>query len=337
MVNVRQGSRGSGKAGQRDKRPATSGGHGIGPCSATAKLMTERVAGNRSCGYALPCTPNAPETILPERPHNCGITPHFCGIRDRSASLLMPLDVEEVPASGAALVASGLVRRFGGRKAVDSVSLELAAGECMALFGPNGAGKTTLLRMLGGQLKPTEGTVHLHGHRIPGEAATRHLVGLISHHTMLYAALTAHENVMFAAECQGMARASESAMEALELLRVSDRADTPVRLLSRGLQQRVSIARALVHGPRLVLLDEPYTGLDDTGARALTRALEQLLAVGATLVLVTHHLGEGLALATRASIMMSGSILRTDLTPPSGFDPAEYATLYRSLTAQEAE
>ncbi|MGV3710778.1 MAG: ABC transporter ATP-binding protein [Gemmatimonas sp.] len=238
---------------------------------------------------------------------------------------------------GAVLVASGLVRRFGGRKAVDKVSVELPAGECMALFGPNGAGKTTLLRMLGGQIKPTEGTVHLHGHAIPGEPATRHLVGLISHHTMLYGALTAFENVSFAAECHGLAQAKERSMDALQLLKVADRADTPVRMLSRGLQQRVSIARALVHQPRLVLLDEPYTGLDDTGARALTRAPEQWLAIDATLVLVTHHLGEGLALASRASVMMNGSIVRTDLTPPGGFDPSRYATLYRSLTAQEAE
>ncbi len=253
------------------------------------------------------------------------------------ARLPVQLDADEAPDRGAALVAVGLVRRFGGRKAVDKVSLELAAGECMALFGPNGAGKTTLLRMLGGQLKPSFGTVHLHGHQLPGEAATRHLVGLISHHTMLYSPLTALENVVFAAECHGLRNARERSMDALALLKVFDRADTPVRLLSRGLQQRVSIARALVHSPRLVLLDEPYTGLDDTGARALTRALEQLLAVGATLVLVTHHLGEGLALATRASIMMNGSIVRTDLTPAGGFDSAAYAALYRSLTSQEAE
>lgn len=258
-------------------------------------------------------------------------------VRSTLVTSRMTLDVDAPPDRGMAVVASGLVRRFGGRKAVDSVSLELAPGECLALFGPNGAGKTTLLRLLGGQLKPTEGTVHLHGHQLPGEAATRHLIGLISHHTMLYDALTAHENVVFAAECHGIRNAGQSAMDALALLKVSDRADTPVRLLSRGLQQRVSIARALVHGPRLVLLDEPYTGLDETGARALTRALEQLLSVGATLVLVTHHLGEGLALATRASIMMNGSIVRTDLTPPGGFDSAMYATLYRALTSQDGE
>ena len=211
-----------------------------------------------------------------------------------------------------ALSATSLVRRFGGRRAVNDVSVQLAPGQCLALFGPNGAGKTTLLRMLGGQLKPTSGHVDLYGHRLPGEAATRQLVGLISHHTMLYAALTAHENVVFAAECHGIGDAANVAMSALQRLNVADRAETPVRLLSRGLQQRVSIARALVHAPKLVLLDEPYTGLDETGARALTRALRELLIVGATVVLVTHHLGEGLALATHAAIMMDGRIVRHD-------------------------
>jgi len=237
--------------------------------------------------------------------------------------------------SEVALHAHELVRRFGGRTAVKNVSLALGAGECLALFGPNGAGKTTLLRMLGGQIKPNTGHVALHGHRLPGTAATRNLVGLISHHTMLYTALTALENVQFAAECHGMRNARAAAMFALERLGVSARADTAVRTLSRGLQQRVSIARALVHGPRLVLLDEPYTGLDETGARALTRALQELLGVGATLVLVTHHLSEGLALASRAAVMLEGQLVRVDEAPADGFDAGSYSALYRSLVVRE--
>lgn len=244
---------------------------------------------------------------------------------------------DTVPARPVALSATRLLRRFGGRRAVNDVSLELGAGECLALFGPNGAGKTTLLRMLGGQIKPTQGQVFLHGHQLPGSAATRHLIGLISHHTMLYAALTALENVVFAAECHGLRNASTVAMDALERLKVADRADTPVRMLSRGLQQRVSIARALVHNPRLVLLDEPYTGLDDTGARALTSALQELLSDGAALVLVTHHLGEGLALGTRAAIMLNGRIVQTDAAPTGGFDVPAYAALYRAMVSQEVE
>jgi heme exporter protein A len=112
---------------------------------------------------------------------------------------------------------------------------------------------------------------------------------------------------------------------------VLDRADTAVRSLSRGLQQRVSIARALVHGPQLVLLDEPYTGLDETGAQALTDALGALKANGATLVLVTHNLSEGLALATQSAIMQSGRFVDEQPVPASGFDVPGYQAKYRAL------
>lgn len=236
----------------------------------------------------------------------------------------------------AVLVAQNLVRRFGGRVAVSGVSLRLDAGACLALFGPNGAGKTTLLRMLGGLLKPSAGEVSLAGTRLPGDGSTRRLVGLISHHTMLYAPLTARENVRFAAECQGVIDADAAATRALTRLRVLDRAETPVRALSRGLQQRVSIARALVHGPQLVLLDEPYTGLDDVGARALTAALQDAQSAGATLVLVTHHVHEGLALATEAAVMLAGRLVHREPATARGFDATEYQERYRALVGEGA-
>jgi heme exporter protein A len=232
------------------------------------------------------------------------------------------------------LVASALVRRFGGRAVVDGVSLSLSAGACLALFGPNGAGKTTLLRMLGGLLKPTNGSVSLSGNSLPGTGATRRLVGVISHHTMLYAPLTARENVRLAADCQGVIDADAATTRVLERLRVLDRADTPVRLLSRGLQQRVSIARALVHGPQLVLLDEPYTGLDEVGARALTEALRESQADGATLVLITHHLHEGLALATHTAIMLNGRFAHTERVTDAGFDVPDYQARYRAMVSE---
>ena len=230
-----------------------------------------------------------------------------------------------------AVHAEGLVRAFGGRKAVNDVSLTLHEGDCLALFGPNGAGKTTLLRLLGGLLKATRGTAQLHGVPLPGPAETRRLVGLISHNSMLYPALTVRENVRFAAECQGVLQADEATTHVLKRLRVLDREQTPVRFLSRGLQQRVSIARALVHGPRLVLLDEPYTGLDEVGALAFTDALRDLKAGGATLVLVTHNLVEGIALATRAVIMRDGRFVYDERTPAAGFDLATFQARYRTL------
>jgi len=228
-----------------------------------------------------------------------------------------------------ALAAAGLARDFAGQRVVDGVDVELARGECLALFGPNGAGKTTLLRMLAGLLKPTAGRVAVDGVQLRESVVARGAVGLISHQSMLYAALSARENVEFAARLQGVAEPRAAADAALARLRVGDRATTPVRALSRGLQQRVSIARAIVHDPRVVLLDEPYTGLDEAGAAALTDLLRSLAERGAALVLVTHNLSEGLALATQAAIMRRGRLVRRE--PRGALEPAAYAALYREV------
>jgi heme exporter protein A len=169
------------------------------------------------------------------------------------------------------------------------------------------------------------------GRPIARDAEVRARVGLISHHAMLYAALTAQENVAFAARLYGVPDPEGAARAALERLRVLERADTPVRRLSRGLQQRVSIARAMVHGPRVVLLDEPFTGLDDAGARALTGALTTLKAEGAALVLVTHNLTEGLALATRVAVMREGRLVLD--RPRAAVEDVAFAAEYRALFA----
>jgi heme exporter protein A len=228
-----------------------------------------------------------------------------------------------------AVEVSGVSRTFGRRRAVDGVDLSLDSGDCLALFGPNGAGKTTLLRVIAGLLRPTSGSVRVGGRELRSDAAARGQVGLISHQSMLYRALTASENVEFAARLYGMSDPRAAAMRALERMRVADRADTPVRALSRGLQQRVSIARAIAHEPRVVLLDEPYTGLDAAGGAALTEMLLLLRTHGASLVLVTHNLDEGLAVASRAAIMLAGRIVRHDEC--ATLDARRYHTDYRAL------
>lgn len=233
------------------------------------------------------------------------------------------------PASDPVVVADRLVRAYGRRRALDGVSFTVAAGECLALFGPNGAGKTTLLRVLAGLLRPTSGSVRVAGIRLPGGEAARAQVGLISHQSLLYPALTARENVRFAAQLHGVPDPDGAALRALEALRIADRADAPVRALSRGMQQRVSIARAIVHDPALLLLDEPYTGLDEIGARALTRVLRERRDAGAALLLVTHNLAEGLALATHAAILRAGRFVRHEAR--SAIDAAAYGDLYREL------
>jgi heme exporter protein A len=232
------------------------------------------------------------------------------------------------------LEARGLVRVFGSRRAVDDVDLALDPGECLVLFGPNGAGKTTLLRLLAGLLKPTAGTARVSGTPLRADSVVRAEVGLISHHTMLYNALTARENVEFTARLYGLEDPRGVTERALRDMRVLDRADTPVRALSRGLQQRVSIARAIVHRPRVLLLDEPYTGLDVSGAAALTATLDRLRADGATLVLVTHNIGEGLAIATHAAVMRRGRFVRYERREQ--LDAARYTTEYQALVGGHA-
>jgi heme exporter protein A len=239
----------------------------------------------------------------------------------------------EISASQPVVVATGLVRTFGGRRAVDDVSVELEAGECLALFGPNGAGKTTLLRLLAGLLAPTAGECRVNGVALRAGAAARAQVGLVSHAGMLYGPLTARENIEFAARMHGLRHPASAARDALTLMRVLDRADTPVRALSRGLQQRVSIARAIVHRPRLLLCDEPYTGLDEVGGTALTSALAGRRDAGAALLLVTHNLSEGLALATHAAIMRRGRFARYERR--ADVDATTYAQEYRELVTAD--
>jgi heme exporter protein A len=227
------------------------------------------------------------------------------------------------------LEAEGLTRSFGGRRAVHDVTLELDAGECLALFGPNGAGKTTLLRLLAGLLKPSAGTAKINGQLLRGDASARAQVGFISHQSMLYGPLTVRENLELAARLYGVREPAAAATRALGEMRMFDRADSAVRALSRGLQQRVSIARAMVHRPRVLLLDEPYTGLDALGAATLTDMLGRLRGDGATLLLVTHNIAEGLEVATQAAVMHRGRVVRRERREE--LDAGSYADEYREL------
>jgi heme ABC exporter ATP-binding subunit CcmA len=226
---------------------------------------------------------------------------------------------------------AALTRTFGSRRALDRIDLTVQRGECLAVLGPNGAGKSTLLRVLAGLLEPTAGSGWVSGIALPGGPAMRATIGFVAHASMLYPALTARENVTFAARLSGLGDPAAAAARALARLSVLDRADVPVRALSRGLQQRVAIARADVHAPLLLLMDEPFTGLDAAGAAALAELLRDRMQAGGAVVLVTHDVAEGLALATRVAVLSHGRVVRNESR--GELEPAGYSAGYRELVA----
>jgi len=233
--------------------------------------------------------------------------------------------------TGAVVATENLTRSFGSRRAVDGVTIAVERGEVLAVFGPNGAGKTTLLRMLGGLLRATSGTAQIDGARLPGGPDVRRRVGVISHNSLLYDALTARENVEFAARLYRVADPEQRSEASLDAMQMLDRADAPVRSLSRGMRQRVSVARAMVHSPSVVLADEPFTGLDVVGATALSTMLGELRASGAALILVTHNIEEGLSLATHAAVMNRGRIERVESR--EAIEPAAFARDYHAMVS----
>jgi heme exporter protein A len=186
------------------------------------------------------------------------------------------------------------------------LDLTLDRGEALAVAGPNGAGKTTLLRLLAGLLRPTTGEVSILGRPLYGDHSARRAIGFLSHQSLLYDDLTLLENLTFTARLYGLARPAERAREALDAAGLSARgSDTPGRL-SRGLLQRAAIARALLHRPEVLLLDEPFTALDEPSSSRLRELLRAVLAGGGAMVVVTHHLAEVWDLATRVAVLVGG-------------------------------
>ncbi len=205
------------------------------------------------------------------------------------------------------LFAHGLTKEYGAVVAVDGVDLEMDAGDFLTVFGPNGAGKTTLLSLLGGRLRPTRGEVRVGGERLAfSETAWRARIGVLSHQSFLYAHLTVAENLRFFGTLFGLTDLDERVPARLEQVGLTNRADFLARQLSHGMRQRAALARALLHDPELVLLDEPYTGLDPHAAAVLRGVLSSLRDGRRTVVMVTHNLTQGLELANRVAIQVRG-------------------------------
>lgn len=226
-----------------------------------------------------------------------------------------------------ALEVKHLSKSFGTRKAVDDVTFSVPEGSFLSIFGPNGAGKTTLLRLLATLARPSSGEARLCGIDLKEQPdRARELIGMISHQPMLYPDLTAEENLMLYAELYGVADPAARVAELLEAVGLAHRRLDQVRTFSRGMTQRTSIARALVHDPRIVFLDEPYSGLDPHAVDIF----DELIGAercDRTFVMVSHDLAKGFAMCTHALVLARGRVVA--FAPKDELDFEEFSRLYR--------
>lgn len=204
-----------------------------------------------------------------------------------------------------------LTKAYGFLPVLKQIDLTIERGQFVALLGPNGSGKSTLLRLVTGLSKPTAGQIRVGGWDIPGEAAAvRAQIGMVSHKALLYENLTARENLAFFAQLYNISNADKEERINSMLARVglTKRAHSLVRTFSRGMLQRLSIARALLHRPHVLLFDEPYTGLDQDAAAVLDGLLQATQSDGHTIVMATHQLERAARLSDRAIIISRGKI-----------------------------
>jgi ABC-type multidrug transport system ATPase subunit len=230
-----------------------------------------------------------------------------------------------------ALTFTDVTRNFGRRRALHKVSLTCHAGEIVALLGPNGAGKSTLLSIASTLLEPSSGTVR-YGDvtaRAAG-AALRARIGVLGHDLYIYPELSAAENLQFFGRVYGLADLPSRVDAALERAELAHRRDDAVNGYSRGMRQRLALERALLHDPRLVLLDEPFTGLDDAATSALRRRLAGLRDVGCIVLITTHDLETIDGIVDRAVMLRNGKMV--DIAPGEG----SLRDRYRRLTAAGA-
>ncbi|MEO7003374.1 MAG: heme ABC exporter ATP-binding protein CcmA, partial [Ktedonobacterales bacterium] len=228
-----------------------------------------------------------------------------------------------------------LTKTFEARPIVRNVSFTLPTGETLALLGPNGAGKSTLLRMLAALSKPTSGSITLAGYDLDDEAnVARRNIGYVGHSLSLYDELTARENLLFYARMYGLRDGAERANGLLALVGLKTRANERVRNLSRGQQQRLALARALLHDPAILLLDEPDTGLDDEAIALLETMLAERRARGQTTVLTTHNLERGLSLSDRALVLLGGRVAHDGPSAALAADDVRALYTQRRVTAQ---
>lgn len=227
-----------------------------------------------------------------------------------------------------------LVKRFGLKNVLLGLDFDVAPGEFVGLLGPNGAGKTTFLRILASLAQPSLGSVRVAGYHLPGEAAqARRRLGVLSHQPLLYPDLSAIENLTFFGRLYGVANLTARTNELLDLVGLTGR--DLVRTYSRGMQQRLAIGRAVLHDPELLLLDEPYTGLDQDAAEMLDAVLRRVTAEGRTVVMTSHDLARTADLCSRFDVLSRGRIVASagrEELPPDGL-----LAFYRQAVARPTE
>ena len=219
----------------------------------------------------------------------------------------------------------GITKRFSRTWALRGVAIRVAAGESVCLLGPNGSGKTTLLRILATATRPSGGRARIFGYETRADGdEVRERVGLLSHRTFLYGELTALENLRFAAGMCGLRITEPNLHRALEEVGLDHAAGRRVRGFSQGMIQRLALARATLHQPPLLLLDEPYSALDVGALQLLDRFLERFVAGGGTMIVVTHQIERGLVACKRAIAINAGRLVSdvpsTEFVPPKDWD-----------------
>lgn len=220
-----------------------------------------------------------------------------------------------------------VTKRFGASMALQGIDLRLESGKCLGLVGPNGAGKTTLLKILSTLTVPSSGAVTIAGLDASRAAERiRPLLGVLSHRTFLYGHLTAFENLQFYGRMLGVVRLGERIREVLETVGLASLGRQLVRTYSRGMQQRLAIARAILHRPRLLLLDEPYNALDGQAVARVQELLRQLAGEGHTVVISTHDLPRGFELCDEIAIQRRGRIVDRVTTSQNTF--SSFSQLY---------
>jgi heme exporter protein A len=228
--------------------------------------------------------------------------------------------------------ARGVAKYFGRFTALRSLTVTIGRGEFISLFGRNGAGKTTFLRIVAGLSRPSSGSLKILDPQPKSSLAARGLMGYLSHNTALYLDLTALENLRFYGELHGLPHQDSDFESRIERVGLAGRGHEPVRNYSRGMQQRLAIARAFLHDPQILLLDEPFTGLDQAGTRFLKDYLAGARRDGKTCIMATHDVPLGYELANRMVVIEKG-VVALDL-PKSSVSLGEFQSRYADLAGE---